>query len=91
MVRKRALFDEETWQAIDLLGKDSLKDCEEFADLLKKHHRPVGLTGSLRHSVGGGSLNREQNRGLFLVACTGMKPRPPRRGVLNFGGYLACV
>ena len=44
--RQASQFDEKTWQAIDLLGKDSLKDCEEFADLLKKHHRPVGLGGS---------------------------------------------
>jgi hypothetical protein len=56
VVGKRVQFDDETWQAIDLLGKDSLKDFQEladeaFADLLKKHHRPIGLKASLRHSV----------------------------------------
>jgi hypothetical protein len=62
VVGKRVQFDEETWQAIDLLGKDSLKDFQEladeaFADLLKKHHRPIGLKASLRQSAGRSAVN----------------------------------
>ena len=54
--RKRIAFDDETWQALDLLGRDrgatlqELAD-EAFRDLLKKHHRPVGLAASLRASA----------------------------------------
>jgi len=67
MVGKRVQFDEETWQAIDLLGKDSLKDFQEladeaFADLLKKHDRPVGLKASLRHSADRSAVNDNGGR-----------------------------
>lgn len=67
MVGKRVQFDEETWQAIDLLSKDSLKDFQEladeaFADLLKKHHRPVGLTAALRHSASETGLDGNDGR-----------------------------
>jgi hypothetical protein len=57
MVGKRVQFDDETWQALDLLARDSMKDFQEladeaFADLLKieagaqakrreKHIRPI--------------------------------------------------
>ena len=56
VIGKRIRFDTETWQALDLLGKDSMKDFQEladeaFADLLKKHRRPVGLQASLRQSL----------------------------------------
>jgi hypothetical protein len=49
-------FDETTWQAIDLLGRDTMKDFQEladeaFADLLRKHERPVGLKAALRQSA----------------------------------------
>lgn len=56
MPGKRVQLDDETWQALTLLGRDSMKDFQEladeaFADLLKKHHRPVGLKDELRQSV----------------------------------------
>jgi hypothetical protein len=56
MVGKRVQFDEETWQALDLLARDSMKDFQDladeaFADLLKKHDRPVGLKQALRQSA----------------------------------------
>ncbi len=45
-IRKRREFDAETYQALDLLGRDSMKTLQEladeaFRDLLKKHGRPV--------------------------------------------------
>jgi hypothetical protein len=54
--RKLIAFDQESWQALDLLSRDSLKSIQEladeaFADLLKKHHRPVTLKDALRQSV----------------------------------------
>jgi len=55
-VRKRIAFDPETWQALQLLARDSMKDLQElaeeaFADLLKKHRRPVSLKDALKASV----------------------------------------
>ena len=57
MPGKRVSFDEETWQALDLLGRDSMKEFQEladeaFGDLLRKHDRPVGLKAALRRSAG---------------------------------------
>jgi hypothetical protein len=54
--RKLIAFDAETWHALHLLSRDSLKSVQEladeaFADLLKKHHRPVTLKQALRESV----------------------------------------
>jgi hypothetical protein len=57
MPGKRVQFDQEIWNALDLLAKDSIRDFQEladeaFADLLKKHGRPVDLKMALRQSVG---------------------------------------
>jgi len=54
--RKLVAFDEETWQALDLLGRDSMKTFQEladeaFRDLLRKHGRPSDLKAALRESV----------------------------------------
>jgi hypothetical protein len=54
--RKLIAFDAETWHALHLLSKDSLKSLQEladeaFADLLRKHHRPSSLKEALRDSV----------------------------------------
>ena|SRR5437763_10024963 len=54
--RKLIAFDEETWQALDVLGRDSLRSIQELADeafddLLKKHGRPVGLRAALKQSA----------------------------------------
>ena len=54
--RKLVEFDAETWHALHLLGRDSLKSVQElaeeaFADLLKKHRRPVTLKQALRESA----------------------------------------
>ena len=46
--RKLVEFDAETWHALQLLSRDSMKSLQElaeeaFGDLLKKHGRPVTL------------------------------------------------
>src|SRR5262249_35458971 len=50
--RKLVEFDEETWQALDLLGRDSMKTFQEladeaFRDLLRKYDRPTDLKAAL--------------------------------------------
>jgi hypothetical protein len=57
MPGKRVQFDDETWQALDLLARDQMKTFQEladeaFADLLKKNNRPVTLKEALRKSAG---------------------------------------
>jgi hypothetical protein len=52
-MRKLIEFDPETWHALQLLGRDSMKTLQEladeaFADLLRKHNRPVTLRASAR-------------------------------------------
>ena len=57
MPGKRVQLDDETWRALDLLGKEQMKDFQEladeaFRDLLKKHGHPVDLKDALRRSAG---------------------------------------
>ena len=54
--RKLIAFDEETWNALDLLARDSMTTIQEladeaFRDLLRKHNRPTDLTTALRQSA----------------------------------------
>jgi hypothetical protein len=63
-VGKRVTFDRETWQAVDLLARDSMKSFQEladeaFRDLLAKHGRPDTLRAALRASV---AAQRRQRR-----------------------------
>jgi hypothetical protein len=57
MPGKRVTIDDETWAVLDLLARDrdatfqELAD-EAFADLLKKHGRPVDLKAAVRRSAG---------------------------------------
>ena len=56
MRRKLMEFDDETWQAIDLLARDSMTTWQEladeaFRDLLKKHGRPTDLRSALKQSM----------------------------------------
>ena len=56
-IGKRVTFDRATWMALDLYARDNMKTFQEvadeaFADLLKKHGRPVGLKAALRKSAG---------------------------------------
>ena len=60
MPGKRIQLDEETWQALDLLGRDTMKDFQELADealadLLRKYDRPVTLKEALRKSASAGT------------------------------------
>jgi hypothetical protein len=57
MPGKRVTIDDETWVVLDLLARDRVATFQEladeaFADLLKKHGRPVGLKAALRKSAG---------------------------------------
>lgn len=54
--RKLIGFDPETWVALDMLRRDSMSSLQEladeaFADLLKKHGRPVTLRAALQASA----------------------------------------
>jgi hypothetical protein len=54
--RKLVAFDPETWQAVDLLARDSMKSVQEladeaFRDLLQKHGRPTDLKTALKRSA----------------------------------------
>jgi hypothetical protein len=53
---KRIEIDDETWPVLDLLARDRMMTFQEladeaFADLLKKHNRPVLLKAALRQSA----------------------------------------
>ena len=57
MPGKRVQFDNETWNALDLLARDRMMDFHElaeeaFRDLLRKHNRPTDLKAALRQSAG---------------------------------------
>ena len=57
MPGKRVQVDNESWAALDLLARDRMMTFQEladeaFADLLKKHGRPVDLRAALRRSAG---------------------------------------
>ncbi len=56
MPNKRVHLDTVVLEAMELLGADERKSFQEladeaFADLLKKHRRPVGLRASLHQSL----------------------------------------
>ena len=65
--RKLVEFDAETWHALQLLSRDSMKSLQEladeaFADLLKKHGRPVSLKQALKASLRRKPANDPQPR-----------------------------
>ena len=56
MVGKRVQFDDETWNAINLLRQERRRSFQQlaeeaFRDLLEKHGQPAGLKEQLRKSV----------------------------------------
>ncbi|MEA2990394.1 MAG: hypothetical protein QOG83_3105 [Alphaproteobacteria bacterium] len=62
MPGKRVQLDDETWQALDLLGRDQMKEFQEladeaFRDLLRKHGRPASLKEALRRSAGSSNVH----------------------------------
>ncbi|HUD87609.1 MAG TPA: hypothetical protein VMR17_14225 [Xanthobacteraceae bacterium] len=57
MPGKRIQVDDENWAALRMLASDRMMTFQEladeaFADLLKKHGRPVDLRAALRKSAG---------------------------------------
>ena len=55
-MRKLIAFDDETFDKLRQLGRDRMASFQEladeaFADLLKKHGRPVDLRAALRRSA----------------------------------------
>jgi uncharacterized protein with von Willebrand factor type A (vWA) domain len=57
MPGKRVQIDNDSWAALDLLARERMMTFQEladeaFADLLKKHGRPVDLRAALRKSAG---------------------------------------
>jgi hypothetical protein len=58
MPGKRVQFDDDTWQAIQMVCEQTGSTFQElaaeaFADLLKKHNQPVGFMAALEESLGG--------------------------------------
>ena len=56
MPGKRVQLDEESWAALKLLARDRMMTFQEladeaFADVLKKHGRPIDLRAALRKSA----------------------------------------
>jgi hypothetical protein len=65
--RKLIAFDEETYQAVDLLARDRMSTFQEladeaFRDLLKKHGRPTDLRSALRQSAAEGKSARHSKK-----------------------------
>jgi hypothetical protein len=76
MPGKRVQIDDETWAALDLLGRDRMMTFQEladeaFADLLKKHGRPVDLRAALRQSAGASA---------DVIPLKAGRAKPARRG-----------
>jgi hypothetical protein len=76
MPGKRVQIDDETWSALDLLARDRMMTFQEiadeaFADVLKKHGRPVDLRAALRKSAGISAK---------VIPLQAGKAKPARRG-----------
>jgi hypothetical protein len=66
--RKIIEFDPQTWLRLEELAADRMGTLQEladeaFADLLRKHGRPVGLRQSLKQSAPGKKRGAAQRRG----------------------------
>ena len=88
MKGKRVQFDDETWQALDLLGRDQMKDFQEladeaFRDLLRKHGRPADLKEALRRSAGVSATVHELKPGKAEEAAIADRASPLRRDALT--------
>jgi len=62
---KRVQFDDDTWNAIEAVANEAGSTfpelaAEAFADLLKKHHQPVGFFAALEQSLGGHGRSRKK-------------------------------
>ena len=64
-MRKLIAFDDDTFDKLTQLGRDRMATLQEladeaFADLLKKHKRPVTLTEMLRGSLAEGNSGKRK-------------------------------
>src|SRR5687767_11433515 len=78
-VGKRILFDRETFDAVDLMAREQMKDLNEladeaFGDLLKKHGRTADFRQALKLSA-----RKAANPG--TPAALRVAERPPERRV----------
>ena len=78
-MRKIIEFDDQTFDALKLLASDRMSTLQEladeaFADLLKKHGRPVGLKDALRQSLRRIPANDPRPKG-----GNGSKTKPRRK------------
>lgn len=81
MPGKRIQIDDESWAALDLLAHERMMTFQEladeaFADLLKKHGRPVDLRAALRRSAGASAEVIPLKRGKEKPAKRGRGKRP---------------
>jgi uncharacterized protein with von Willebrand factor type A (vWA) domain len=82
---KRVQFDDETWNALDLLARDRMQDFQEladeaFTDLLRKHGRPIDLKAALRQSIkDAGDMPDFVKRPVLPSVRRGPKYSVPRR------------
>ena len=65
--RKLVEFDAQTWHALNLLSRESMKSFQEladeaFRDLLHKHGRPTDLKSALRESAKGAVPGRRRRQ-----------------------------
>jgi hypothetical protein len=63
LIGKRVQFDRATFEAVDMLARDQMKDLAEiteeaFRDLLKKHGRSADLREALKLSARGAAKQR---------------------------------
>ena len=84
MTRKLIEFDPETWQAMTLLSRDSMKSLQEladeaFSDLLKKHRRPTGLRQQLRESARQIPANDPEPSARLTRSVKKTRKKPTRR------------
>jgi hypothetical protein len=78
---KRVQFDIETWQALDLMGRDRMMTFQEladeaFRDLLKKHGRPMNLKDALKRSAAQADKPEEKAAGRPARAGKRRSPKP---------------
>ena len=82
--RKLIAFDPQTLQALELLGRDSMKDLQDladeaFRDLLDKHGRPTSLKEALRKSTRQVPANdRKRRYATTAQAALSVGPAPSR-------------
>ena len=87
MKGKRVQFDDATWQALDLLGRDQMKDFQEladeaFRDLLRKHGRPADLQEALRRSAGVSATDGAAWRTSMTASSDNTSARPAIAGTV---------